>query len=169
MEPSIFIILLRLIVPLSILRWPLAGGILAMAAVASDVFVLQAFGWGLFEGDAYHRLDKLLDTYYIALECWVVLRWKDETARNVGVGLFVLRLAGLMAFEATGSRAVFLATPNIFENFYLLWLLFPRLRGRLPLLLTIAAVPKVAQEYVMHYREFPTWEYLRDALFYWIF
>jgi hypothetical protein len=167
MGPSVFVILLRLAIPLTILRWPLAGGILAMLADASDVFILEKSGWGLFQGDAYHRLDKLLDTYYLALECWIVLHWKDQLERRIGVGLFALRLGGLIGFEITDARMFFLLAPNVFENFYLLRLIFPQ--AGLAAVVAVAAILKLPQEYFMHYREFATWEYLRSALFYGIF
>ena len=167
MAASIYVILIRLVVPLTILRWPLAGGILAIVADSSDVFILEKFGWGLFQGDGYHSLDKLLDTYYLALECWVVLRWKDALARKIAVALFAWRLAGLIGFELVGARFFFLVAPNIFENFYLLRLIFPH--ARIATVLTVAAIPKVFQEYWMHYREFGVWEYLRNTVFYWLY
>jgi hypothetical protein len=173
---SFVVVFLRLLLPLTILRWPLGGAFIAILADSADVFILQKFGWGLFDGDRYHVLDKLLDTYYLSLECWVAIHWKESLVRKIAVGLFVLRLGGLIAFETTGNRAFFVMAPNVFENFYVLWLLVQRFGrkaavtpARIVLLLVIAAVPKMAQEYIMHYQQFPTWEYLRSKLFYWIF
>ena len=37
------VIALRLVLPLSILRWPLAGGLLAMAVDGLDVVLLEGF------------------------------------------------------------------------------------------------------------------------------
>ena len=169
MGPSFVVILIRLVVPLSILRWPLIGGMLAILADISDVFILEKFGWGIFAGESYHVFDKSLDAYYLGLECWVAAHWQDARASRIAVGLFAMRVAGLVVFQTTGSRAAFVAAPNVFENVYLLWFLLPGLRSRLGLLLVIAAVPKVVQEILMHYWQFGTWEYFRNELFYWIF
>lgn len=65
---------LRLTVPLTILRWPLVGGLLAIAADTVDILFFQFFGFPSFIG--YHELDKLLDTYYLILEVIVAQRWR---------------------------------------------------------------------------------------------
>ena len=42
------VILIRLVVPLSIFRWPLAGGLAAMLVDALDVVLIEAIGHGGF-------------------------------------------------------------------------------------------------------------------------
>ena len=168
---QLIVILVRLLIPLSILRWPLAGGIVAMLIDALDVVLIEMVG-GHFEN--YAALDKGLDTYYLALELWVSLGWQ-ELAKWTSVALFAYRTAGVVAFEVTQTRWLLLVFPNLFENFYLAYLVilryFPRFvltphrLGALPLLLL---VPKLAQEYLLHYSEAQPWDWvkrnvLRDA------
>src|SRR5438874_1767189 len=76
---ELIIIALRLIVPLTILRWPLAGGLAAMVLDALDVVLIEFIPGGSF-GDHYAALDKLLDSYYLAIELAVALRWKNPWA-----------------------------------------------------------------------------------------
>src|SRR5829696_6633394 len=68
------VILLRLAVPLLILRWPLIGGILAMLLDGADVIIVDLFGPGGM-GPFYHAIDKYLDLYYLGLEAFVSLGW----------------------------------------------------------------------------------------------
>src|SRR3989304_1637576 len=61
----VIVILLRLILPLSILRYPLWGGILAMLLDGADVIIA---GWLNMAGSSnYHTTDKYLDMYYLTL------------------------------------------------------------------------------------------------------
>ena len=54
---TLIIILIRLIVPLTILRWPLAGGLFSMLLDALDVVLIEMIGQGGFEH--YAALDKM--------------------------------------------------------------------------------------------------------------
>jgi len=40
-------------------------------------------------------------------------------------------------------------------------------RKRLAVYLLVATVPKIVQEYIMHYLEFPTWVFIKHNLFRW--
>ena len=65
-----------------------------------------------------------------------------------------------MAFEITGIRKLLILCPNLFENFFLFYAallrffpeydLTPR---RLAFWLAILLVPKMIQEYVLHYQQ----------------
>ncbi|MEK7212767.1 MAG: hypothetical protein AAB686_03755 [Patescibacteria group bacterium] len=171
----IVVIFLRLLVPIGILRWPFWGALLAIAADAADVILLDAFGWGFFAGQDYHAIDKLFDTYYLALEVYVAWSWRDILARNVSLTLFFWRLVGVIVFEVTRVRQVILFAPNIFENFYLIITGLKQFlpgftvdsRKKLWVILAIAAIPKIAQEYIMHFMEFPTWAFIKHNIFRW--
>jgi hypothetical protein len=173
--PLILVALIRLGVPLSILRWPLGGAVLSIAADMSDVIIFDRLGWGAFSGRDYHAYDKVFDTYYLALEMHVSLRWQERVAKRVSAGLFAWRLAGVIVFELTRIRQVMLFAPNIFENFYLLVTaarkyaprLAPRSGRAVAAFFFVAAAPKVAQEYIQHFKEFPTWEFFKRNLFGW--
>jgi hypothetical protein len=173
---AIFVIALRLGLPLTILRWPLAGGLLAMLVDATDVVLVDAIASALGQpgefGPVYAQIDKWLDIYYLSLELIVVLRWAETLPRNAGVLLFVWRLAGVIAFEVTAVRPLLLIFPNLFENFYLYILIvrrwFPKLipRSVIQLLLVLAAllIPKEIQEWVLHWEELHPWQWLRNEV-----
>ncbi len=154
---TLLIILLRIFLPLTILRWPLAGGILALAADALDiVFASLVDLGGLWQ---YHNLDKYLDTYYLALEAIVAQRWM-ALPRWTATLLFAYRLTGVVLFEVTNIRLFLFFFPALFENFFLFYAallrffpeydLTPR---RLAFWLAVLLVPKMIQEYVLHYQQ----------------
>jgi hypothetical protein len=107
----------RLLAALPVLRWPLAGGLLALAADQSDLFMMNLLDLGGVED--YQTFDKYLDQAYLLAFLVVALRW-EGAARSVAVGLYVYRLAGVAVFEATGEREVLLLFPNFFEYWFLL-------------------------------------------------
>jgi hypothetical protein len=142
------------VVPLTILRWPLAGAILSIVADTLDIIFFQLFG---FPSVGYHELDKVLDLYYLTLEAIVVQRW-DPFPRGVGSALYTYRLLGVALFVATGARALLLLFPNLFELFFLFKLVVDRVAPayeltprRIAVWLLILLVPKLIQEYILHY------------------
>ena len=162
------VIALRLLVPLTILRWPLFGGIASMLLDALDVVIVDALGLGGF-GDHYAQLDKLLDTYYLTLELIVALRWESAWARVPAIVLYVYRGIGVIAFELTDQRPLLLVFPNLFENWWLYVVIvgkfFPRVYPRsvatTAIPLVVLLIPKLAQEYLLHYREAQPWDWLK--------
>jgi hypothetical protein len=102
---------------LPVLRWPLAGAIIAILVDLSDLFIRNLVDLGGVND--YQSFDKWLDQVYMATFLVVALRW-EGVARAVAVGLYVFRAAGFVAFEASGERGVLLAFPNLFEAWFLL-------------------------------------------------
>lgn len=144
----------RLLGALPVLRWPLTGGLVALAADLGDLVLMNyVFAGGL--GD-YQRCDKLWDLAYMLTFLIAAQRWHGPE-RSVTLILFGLRLAGVAAFLAGAPRSVLLVFPNLFE----LWFLALATRdhwapGRplgwrqsVALLLVLAAV-KLPQEYLLH-------------------
>lgn len=82
-EGQIVIIALRLLIPLLIPRFPMAGGLLSMGMDGLDVVLVEYISDGGM-GSHYHTLDKLLDLYYLGLEAWTVRHWLNV---NVCTGL----------------------------------------------------------------------------------
>ena len=162
---------LRLVVPLVILRAPLAGGIIAMLLDGADVILIELIGLGGF-GDHYHTLDKVLDSYYLAIELFVALRWKSPWARLPAIALFAYRVIGVILFELTERRIMLFLFPNLFENWWLYCVVVERFWPRLyphsgktvviPLVLLL--VPKMGQEYLLHFAEARPWEFLKKRL-----
>lgn len=174
--PGIIIVILRLLIPFTILRWPLAGGIAAMLADGADVMVFQVYPRPFENIVHYHTVDKFLDTYYLFFEFLVVRRWKDSYARVTGSVLFLWRFVGYILVQVTGNRDFFFYAPNIFEFFFLYYLIVKKInpnfkfnREKLFLALMIVGLPNIVKEYYMHFREFETWEFFRDNLFWWLY
>lgn len=174
---SIIVTALRLLIPFSILRWPLGGIILAILADAFDVIIFEKFGGGLFYNADYHKADKFLDVYYLFFAFLAVHSWTDTLARRTAKTLFLWRFIGFGIFEFTGLRPILLAAPNIFENFFIFWMVilrfFPSFKLtplRLAVAVFILGFPKVIQEYVMHFK-YPdqTWHFIKNNFFWWFY
>ena len=154
---TLLIVVLRILLPLTILRWPLAGGIIALLADALDIVLASLVDLGgLWQ---YHNLDKFLDTYYLGLEAIVAQRW-TALPRWTATLLFGYRLIGVVLFEATNIRLFLFFFPALFENFFLFYAVllrfFPEYNltpRRLAYWLAILLVPKMIQEYVLHYQQ----------------
>ena len=173
---SILVILARLLVPFSIFRWPLAGIFLSIAADASDVMIFEITGYGFFDG-IYHHLDKVFDIYYLFF-AWIVARtWWDVLARRTATALFWWRALGVAAFEVTGFRPLFFIAPSIFENFYIFRLIAVKIKPSftfttqsLLIVLLVVGIPKMIQEYLMHFRYIDqVWNFIRDHFFWWLY
>lgn len=102
---------------LPVLRWPLAGGLLAVVVDFADLFVRDLLGAAAI-GD-YQAVDKWLDQVYLAAFLVVALRWRGRE-RTVAGALYAHRLVGFVLFEATGNRIVLVLFPNVFELWFLL-------------------------------------------------
>lgn len=156
------VVLFRLIAPFFVFRFPLGGAVLVLSFDFLDYWFLGILGDGQYHS-AYQAFDKYLDLYGITFFALQVYKWKEVALRVSGLSLFLLRFIGILAFEATGMRIFLFLLPNIFENFYLL--VQAGKKGGIPeaarqwqyaaLILIVAAVPKVLQEYFMHYLQYP--------------
>jgi hypothetical protein len=168
---QIIVIALRIVVPLMILKRPLAGGIVAMLLDALDVVIVEWFGDGGM-GSHYHSIDKVLDLYYLGLEAWVALSWTERIPRLTAIGLFVYRVIGVIVFELTDSRAVLFIFPNLFEHWFLFYLIRNRFFPGLKLdtwkqtitWLVILYIPKLGQEYLLHVAEAQPWDWIKRQL-----
>lgn len=150
---------LRLLVPLTIFRWPLWGGLASLVADALDTNIVKPFG---VEIPNYTLTDKYLDTYYLTIELIVSLKWFNKLARNTSVFLYLWRLIGLIAFRFTGAEYLLFIFPNLFENFFIFYVLWKK-KGketrdkvwlnslrRLFIVLFILWLLKIPQELVLH-------------------
>ncbi len=171
-EGELIVIALRLLIPLLILRWPLAGGLTAMALDAFDVVIIELIGRGGF-GDHYPQLDKLLDTYYLTLALVVALGWASAWARIPAMCLYVYRVVGVVLFEVTGTRWLLLVFPNLFENWWLYCLIvarffpsiYPRSVKTMAIPMILLLIPKLGQEWLLHYEKAQPWDWMKDNIF----
>jgi hypothetical protein len=105
-----FVILIRLLGPLLILKNPLLGGALAIILDYADFSFLRAMNMNF-----YQDIDKLLDLYYLLLEVFVILKIKE--IRKIGLGLFAYRLVGVVLFEIFQFRQYFLSSQIYLKTF----------------------------------------------------
>ncbi len=149
----IVIAAIRILGSLPVLRWPLLGGLLAIAIDLGDLLLMGLLDLGGVPD--YQSLDKWLDQVYLALFLIVALRW-SEPARSIAVGLYAFRLVGFVLFELSGERALLLLFPNVFE----FWFIFVAAvgdarvarwpRGRIVLALGSLTLLKEIQEWALH-------------------
>ena len=145
----------RLAGSLPVLRWPFAGGILALLVDQSDLFIMNLVHLGGVHD--YQSFDKYLDQVYLLAFLAVAMRWTTPW-RAVSLALYCYRLAGFVAFELTGERDLLLLFPNLFEFWFLLvaglqaFQLQGRVTGRgfVALCAGLLAL-KLFQEYAIHY------------------
>ncbi|TAK02005.1 MAG: hypothetical protein EPO36_03440 [Chloroflexota bacterium] len=148
------IAVIRIAGSLPVLRWPLAGGILAVLIDLSDLLLRDALDLGGVPD--YQSLDKWLDQVYMACFLIVALRW-EGLERRVAIGLFAYRLVGFFLFELTHERSLLLLFPNVFEFWFLAVAALHRLRpgfswtaARVGLALILLAGLKEAHEWALH-------------------
>ena len=89
----IFIILLRIIIPFTIFKWPLWGTIISLIVDGLDVVIADFLGSlniisKVPEG-VYDRGDKILDMFYLSMAFVTSLGWKEKIAKNASKVLFV--------------------------------------------------------------------------------
>jgi hypothetical protein len=139
---------------LPVLRWPLAGGLLAIALDLSDLLLRDLLDLGGV-GD-YQLLDKLLDQVTLALFLVASLRW-EGVERRVAIALYLYRLVGSLLFLVTGERAMLFFFPNVFE----FWFLFVAAIHHLPTpfrwtparvaaVVAVLTAAKLVQEWALH-------------------
>lgn len=150
------VILLRIFVPLLILRWPLIGGALAIWLDIIDWSTKNLLGFSPF-GD-YQIVDKMLDIYYLSFLAFVSLRFKNIVIRNLSLGLFLFRFVGFTIFEITQMRQMLFLFPNVFENFFFFYYILRKTASYEPkisfyflsIIVVLLAIPKIFQEFSAH-------------------
>ena len=145
---------IRIAGSLPVLRWPLAGGILAVLVDLSDLLLRDLLDLGGIPD--YQAFDKWIDQVYQATFLVAALRWTG-IERRIAIGLYLYRLAGFAAFELTGQRALLLLFPNVFELWFLLVAAIhvarPAFVWRAPSLavaLAVLVAIKEVQEWALH-------------------
>jgi hypothetical protein len=144
----------RILGSLPVLRWPLAGGILAILVDLSDLLLRDILDLGGIPD--YQAFDKWADQVYLAAFLIVALRWTGPE-RAIAIALYIYRLVGFAAFELSGQRDLLLLFPNVFEPWFLLVAAVHRFRPETtwrPVGTAIALVALLAlkelQEWALH-------------------
>ena len=151
----VVIALYRIAASLPVLRWPLAGGLLAIFVDLTDLYWMNVLDLGGLPN--YQVFDKVADQVYQATFLIVALRWTGPE-QTVSIVLYVFRMAGFVLFELTGERAVLLLFPNVFEFWFLFIAAlhhfrpaFAWTRTRLVLVLMPLLAAKEVQEWALHW------------------
>ncbi len=147
----------RLLVPFSILRWPLLG--IALSAYVDGIDYGNLPLRTTEDYESYQVWDKLLDIYYLGFAAYTSFFWKDSIAKAVSLVSFLYRFIGVVLFVVLDSRIMLFVFPNFFENFFVFYLLFVAFAKKKILFTSLASgiaitlsilLPKLMQEYFMH-------------------
>ena len=114
------VVVLRLLVPLGILRFPLPAILAALVIDAADQTIFQQFTNIDLEEFNYQGYDKALDIYYLTIAYIATFRnWRSGSAIVVAAALWYYRLIGVTLFELTEWRPLLILFPNTFEYFFI--------------------------------------------------
>lgn len=162
----------RLLVPLTIPKYPIPAGIGALVIDGVDKSLLQSLTHLPLDG--YQGYDKALDIYYLSIQYLSTLRnWIDLYAVDLGPALYCFRLVGVLLFELLQVRALLLLFPNTFEYFFLFyegvrlrW--NPRRMGPAVVIgaaFAIWVLIKIPQEYWIHVAQLDATDAIKERLF----
>ena len=159
----VYLIALRLILPLSILKFPLLGALLAIALDYVDFELYRDFNHGNLEH--YQEMDKILDMYYLSIEAYVTASFKNRTVKKTLFALYIYRFLGFILFTFTQNIWVLLIFPNVFEALFIFYLaskrifkkdIIPSFKSLIPILL-ILFILKLIHEYFIHITTVEKW------------
>lgn len=160
--------LYRVVGSLPALKWPLAGGLLAIFVDLTDLFWMDVLDLGGIPD--YQLFDKVADQVYLLIFLIVALRWSGPE-RAISVVLYAFRMIGFLAFELTDARGVLLLFPNVFEFWFLFIAAWHHVRPGMEwsrLQLAAVLVPligaKEVQEWMLHWARLFDNIYFLDAL-----
>ncbi|MFH1401184.1 MAG: hypothetical protein ABIH41_06735 [Nanoarchaeota archaeon] len=164
------VVVFRLLVPLLMFRFPLWGGVAAFVADSIDVLLTKLIGHG--ELVNYILLDKILDSFALAIMVLVSFRW-GRMVWVTSLVLFGWRLIGvvLIAPDPFARQGLLLVFPALIGFFYL----FCAARERyfpsfvftpksLAVVLLVLLVPKLMQEAILHNAYVQSWPWLRTTV-----
>lgn len=151
-----FIIAARLVLPISIFKFPIIGGAISVWLDNIDWHNMNFLGVSPI--GEYQPIDKILDMYYLSFLAFIALRFKNLLVRNLLLLLFVYRFAGFIFFEITHAQQLLFIFPNIFENFFFFYLILKKVASYEPQMsrltlgfyIILVSIPKMLQEYSMH-------------------
>ncbi|HET9659163.1 MAG TPA: hypothetical protein VFP05_02460 [Thermomicrobiales bacterium] len=166
------VLLLRLLVPLAIPRFPLPAIIVAMIIDAADQTIFQ--NYTDLNLDWYQGYDKALDIYYLAIAYIATMRnWTNLHAFGVSRFLWYYRLIGVVLFEWLQIRALLFIFPNTFEYFFdfiegvrTRW--NPRRLTKRHVVYAAALIwifIKLPQEYWIHIAQMDVTDFIRENIF----
>lgn len=163
----IIIGLIRILVPLTILRWPLVGFILSMMADTIDFRLMPHTNPDdvLF----YNQFDKIFDIYFLTIALYITRTWQDKAAKKWALYLILYRIVGVILFEITSQRVLLFIFPNLFDYFFLFYETNKMLVGKkrifaqtylVYIILILLLIPKLIQEFFIHINQQMPWQFI---------
>ena len=152
MEVLTVVVILRVLAPLLILRFPITGVIVASVLDWHDHAFIGNF-------EHYQIIDKWLDFYFLAICAWTVRGWKDEIAKKLAYGLFWFRAIGVVVLSLTNLEWTLLVFPDLFGFLFIFYIVYAQLSGSKQLftswlstvpVMVVIFIPKMMQEYGLH-------------------
>jgi len=165
----VFVVALRLLVPLLIPKFPLPAVIACLIIDGVDQTIFQ--NYTDLELTGYQSYDKALDIYYLTIAYMSTFRnWGNVAAFEMSRFLYYYRLAGVALFEITHLRAVLLFFPNTFEYFFIYYEAVRLRWSPLRMVATVVILAagaiwvfiKVPQEYWIHIAQRDVTDTLRE-------
>lgn len=150
---------MRVLTSLVVLRFPLAGSLIALEADKWDWFWLGMGQRSLAEQAIYQQWDKCLDLVFLGLATVVLVRWQDRRLAILATIAFAWRAIGVLALVATGREDVLVAFPNVIETLFLVAVVTRVLTGGSRLftswsvalaVFAVLLVPKTGEEVFLH-------------------
>ncbi len=166
--------IVRLVVPLSILRFPLLGLCLSVLCDVYDWLILGLNYSNKQAYNQYQRWDKSMDLYMYGLVFAHSLSWKDKIARTISIITFSLRALGDIVLLLAGTQWILVLTPNVIETFSFIYLFYRwiakqeilyRTWARATVLILAVTIPKMIYEYLLHVLRHQPWEYFSIGSF----
>jgi hypothetical protein len=166
------VVLVRLIAPLFIFRFPLPAIVVCLVVDAADQTIFQQFTD--LDLTSYQGYDKALDVFYLTIAYISTFRnWSHPAGLAVAAFLWYYRLIGVTLFELTDWRPLLLIFPNTFEYFFIFFEIVrtkwnsARLSTK-QVVLAAAAIwvfIKLPQEYWIHIAQLDTTDFLKQDVF----
>jgi hypothetical protein len=154
--------ILRVFIPLLILRRPLFGMVLAIVVDTFDLETIRIIGKSMDPSytinEFYQLYDKVFDIYFHTLAFYTSLGWTELLAKRTSIVLYFYRLIGVIIFEITQIRAMLFYFNSLFDFFFLFYVYMKhkdpnyeiKTKKRLCIILLTLLVPKLIQEYTLH-------------------
>ncbi|MFL6288849.1 MAG: hypothetical protein ACJ73L_10665 [Actinomycetes bacterium] len=163
------VLIIRFVLPFTILRWPLPGVVACLVVDGIDQTIFQWFG---YDPPFYQGYDKAMDVFYLGVAYVSTMRnWVNVHAFNVSRFLFFYRQIGVVAFELSQVRALLLVFPNTFEYFFIAYegirSRWNTVRFQMKFWVIVAALIwvfiKLPQEYWIHIAQLDFTDTVRDV------
>ena len=122
----LYLTVLRMLIPLVILKRPLLG---LFACMAVDFFDFSTLPLQTPDDyNMYQIWDKILDTYYLVFAAYIAYTWKDKTVARLALLALAYRAIGVLLFIGYEERTILLLFPNLFESLFIFYLVFLKYR-----------------------------------------